>query len=372
MVPFKAYFNYAGLAPTTERIKQEMCRAQQEFDRVLFSEAGVEGYFQLLRDCREAADKMLGEPGISGISLMPNASFALSIAFRILQTVPEKVILTSDQEHPAVEAPLGLLSRRGLDVRKISAETSSEFAERVEAMVKRSAVGLIVLSHVSYKDGRILPVERVGEIASRARIPYLVDGSQAVGHITVDIRSIQPSIYVFSGHKWLFGPMGTGVLWVASSIAGVNEELGYSWAARSGGEDMGGKLEAGTMNLALISGLLEAMREATKQLEQRFHTLTRLRVEIDRRLSVLPFVSRVLSRSAWTGPYAPGILTYCLPDHIPSWHFAESLFNRSHVVVKPFKPPERPNAIRISFAPWTSSDETESLIQALAAELGHV
>jgi selenocysteine lyase/cysteine desulfurase len=353
-----AYFNYAGLAPEASGFERH--KVDHEFQRELFSEMGVELYLSLLKDCRDAIAKLLGVSVSDHISIVPNASFGLNLFINALQLKPGRVVITSDQEHPAVNMSLEYLRRIGVMIK-----TERKIAEQVE----RDQVALIVISHVSYKDGRILPVENIGRIAKRSGIPYIVDGAQAVGHISVDVESIQPSVYVFSGHKWLFGPMGTGGMFVERNFAEKHGGAWSSWASKPEAP-YGSRFESGTMNLGLIAGLLEAVRHALSSREQRYHDLCVLGGEIMHRLS--HNTSWTLVR--WEGEHAPGILTYLLPDGIEPQRFTDDLLDHHGVVVKPFDPTEfdpqkQPNAVRISFWPWTREEEIRRLVEGIDKEI---
>jgi cysteine desulfurase/selenocysteine lyase len=76
---------------------------------------------------------------------------------------------------------------------------------------------LVALSHVSNALGTINPVRQVVEMAHARGVPVLIDGAQAVPHLSVDVRALDCDFYVFSGHK-MFGPMGIGVLYGKRSL----------------------------------------------------------------------------------------------------------------------------------------------------------
>ncbi|MBC8123951.1 MAG: cysteine desulfurase [Gemmatimonadaceae bacterium] len=71
---------------------------------------------------------------------------------------------------------------------------------------------LVALVHLSNALGTINPVRELIELAHRRGIPVLVDGAQAIPHLSVDVQELDCDFYVFSAHK-LFGPTGVGVLY---------------------------------------------------------------------------------------------------------------------------------------------------------------
>jgi selenocysteine lyase/cysteine desulfurase len=112
-------------------------------------------------------------------------------------------ILTTDEEHPGLLAPLGRARRgRGVSVRMVP------FGELAAAVGARTR--LVACSHVSWVSGRVMDVS-----ALRATgVPVLLDAAQALGAIPVDVRALGCDFYAASGQKWLCGPEGSGCLYV--------------------------------------------------------------------------------------------------------------------------------------------------------------
>jgi selenocysteine lyase/cysteine desulfurase len=361
----QAYFNHAGLGRPSLAIIERMRAAEIEYRDFLFSEAGVELYLSTARECRTAIARLLGLATPAGISLMGNATTAVQLVLTALGATlqPGDSIITSDQEHPCVVRPLNMLARRGAQVTEIGADAEESFLSRIDDEVRRRRPAFVILSQVSYKDGRILPVAAIGELLAHTAIPYIVDGSQALGHVPIDVPASRAWAYIFSSHKWLGGPWGTGGLWTSEHFAAHNRVTLSNW------EDdrdppSGGRYEGGTMSYATIVGLREACRDFAGHQATRFDMLTRLREQIITRLDG---VYR-LADSLWRDRHAPGIVTYLMPSGRDSWTLAEDLLEKYAVAIKPFRPPEVPDAIRISWSPATTAAEVDLLIRAIHAE----
>jgi len=84
-------------------------------------------------------------------------------------------------------------------------------AEAVEALMT-PRTRILAFAHVSNALGTILPVRRLIAAAKARGIVTLIDGAQAVPHLSVDVQALGCDFYAFSGHK-LFGPTGIGVLY---------------------------------------------------------------------------------------------------------------------------------------------------------------
>jgi selenocysteine lyase/cysteine desulfurase len=112
-------------------------------------------------------------------------------------------ILTSDEEHPGLLAPLGRArARHGVKIKMVP------FAELPGAVT--SSTRLVACSHVSWVSGRVMDVPAL--VASGAAV--LLDAAQAIGAIPLDMRELGCDFYAASGQKWLCGPEGSGCLYV--------------------------------------------------------------------------------------------------------------------------------------------------------------
>jgi selenocysteine lyase/cysteine desulfurase len=124
-------------------------------------------------------------------------------------------VLTSDEEHPGLLAPLGRAVRRhGISVRVVP---FGEIAAAVSAATK-----LVACSHVSWVSGRLVDTAALAATG----VPVLLDAAQAIGAIPVDVEELGCDYYAASGQKWLCGPEGSGCLFVRESRL---EELLVPW-----------------------------------------------------------------------------------------------------------------------------------------------
>ncbi|HEX5909323.1 MAG TPA: aminotransferase class V-fold PLP-dependent enzyme [Thermoleophilaceae bacterium] len=120
-----------------------------------------------------------------------------------LELEPGDEILTTDEEHPGLLAPLGLaMRRRGVQVRVVPFDA---IAAEVRAETR-----LVACSHVSWLNGKVVDTAGLRE----AGAPVLLDGAQGIGAIPVDVAELGCDYYAGSGQKWLCGPVGSGYLWV--------------------------------------------------------------------------------------------------------------------------------------------------------------
>ena len=114
-------------------------------------------------------------------------------------------VLTSDEEHPGLLAPLAAARvLRGVSVRAVPfTEVAGEAGPSTR---------LIACSHVSWQTGRVADAEALAATG----VPVLLDGAQGLGAVPVDVRTLGCDYYAASGQKWLCGPPGSGYLYVRS------------------------------------------------------------------------------------------------------------------------------------------------------------
>jgi selenocysteine lyase/cysteine desulfurase len=120
-----------------------------------------------------------------------------------LELGPGDEVLTSDQEHPGVLAPLGVgRARRGFEVRVVPFDdVAAEVGPRTQ---------LVAVSHVSWHTGRMADTEALAGVDAQV----LLDGAQGLGAVPVDVKALGCDFYAASGQKWLCGPNGLGYLYV--------------------------------------------------------------------------------------------------------------------------------------------------------------
>lgn len=147
-------------------------------------------------------------------------------------------IVLTDFEHASEELVVNIRARHSPAIaikkleeadRILNGTFKHGFGERVATAAEGFQRPLFIISHVPYSCGIRMPIASMAETI-RSRHPnglILIDGAHAVGHIDVDLSTIDFDYYVFSGHKWLFGPAALGVV-VLGRAPSSNETLRLS------------------------------------------------------------------------------------------------------------------------------------------------
>lgn len=158
--------------------------------------------------------------GTDEIAMFESATRAWGAALASIALGPGDRVLISPMEYGSSYLSLLHLARRsGLRVEVLPVDVDglvsiAELRERIDERVK-----LVAMTHVPMHDGLIYPVAAIGRVTREFGIPYLVDASQSVGQMPVDVREIGCDLLVGCGRKFLRGPRGTGFLYARREFA---------------------------------------------------------------------------------------------------------------------------------------------------------
>lgn len=212
---------------------------------------------RLIYDTREKLAALFGTPDPSRIAFTCNATEALNIAIHGAIHPGEHVITTAC-EHNSVLRPLYLKEKEGTELTIIPADKKGRIRyDLLESSVK-SNTSAIVLTHASNLSGNVTDLAFVSNFAKKHGLLLIVDASQTAGSLPINVVKMGIDLLCFTGHKGLFGPQGTGGLYVREGLTLSPLKSGGSGVHsfdRQHPTDMPTALEAGTLNGHGIAGL---------------------------------------------------------------------------------------------------------------------
>jgi cysteine desulfurase family protein len=251
--------NAATSYPKPESVYQAVMHAMREIGvspgrggHRLSLEAG-----RIMFQAREAAAALFCAPDSSRMIFTHSATESLNMALRGTLVAGDHVI-TSSMEHNSLARPLHLLEKQGVTLTTVQAGPdgiiNSEDVRR--ALTPRTR--MIAIGHVSNVSGTIQPIDLVSVIAREAGALFLLDAAQSAGSVPIDVVASAIDLLAVPGHKGLYGPQGTGLLYAAPSVK-LMPLLAGGTGTNSTSEDqpdtMPDGFEAGTHNLPGIAGL---------------------------------------------------------------------------------------------------------------------
>ena len=157
--------------------------------------------------------------GEAGVTIFTkNTTEAINMVAQGLSWKPGDRVVTTILEHHSNLLPWRALGKQGvsLDVIGINADYSLDLAA-LEESLERGGVRLVAVTHASNVLGVTTPVPEIARMCQKHGALLLVDAAQSLPHMPVDVSQLGCDFLCFSGHK-VFGPTGTGVLWMREAI----------------------------------------------------------------------------------------------------------------------------------------------------------
>lgn len=327
------------------------------YDRVRRSTALVEA-------CRDELANLSGTTLADHLVFTANATTAVNT---ILNGIPIKgKILLSPLEHNAIMRPLFRLKESGKiagwELLPHRADGSIDVS-RLPA-VRLNDTSLVIINHQSNVNGVIQPIEEICNWIN-GRLPILIDTAQSFGENPVEIDRWRVDYQVFTGHKHLLGPTGTGGFFVRNP----NQMSPYIYGgtgSRSDSFEMPGflpdRFEAGTPNIVGIAGLLAALQNRPNP-RHNHHDLIQMLDEMEK----IPGIKLLRSLR----PESQGELFSMVPERLSTASLATALEEqgievRSGLHCAPLAHEtlgtSKSGAVRFSLSPYHTVDDLQTLI----------
>jgi cysteine desulfurase/selenocysteine lyase len=329
-----------------------------------------------LDDARHRLNRFVNGKAPERFVFTLNCTDALNMAIKGVLNDGDHVV-TTDLEHNSVSRPLVALAEAGrITLTRVAADGSGTIDPDAVKRAITPTTRLVVVNHASNVLGTVQPVAEIGRVVREAEpVLFLVDAAQSAGTVPIDVQAMHIDLLAAPGHKGLFGPTGTGFLYV-----GPRAKL-RPWREGGTGGDSSTPvqpsefpyyLEGGTPNVLGVAGLvagLDFVEERTPGAirEHEVALCDRLRDKLEdaggfeffghrdpaRRVGTISFRT-----AAIPAPELGGILDQAFDIAIrPGLHCAPYV-HRSFGTF-----PE--GTVRVSPGPFNTTDDIDQLIEAL-------
>jgi len=258
----KNYLNTASLGPMLNTVSDRIVSTMKTLQRK------VNTGHNLIAPIREKVANYLNAD-TEEIAFTRNSTEGMNIAARSLPLQKgDEVLITSD-EHIGGAAPwIALQQEIGIVIKIIRQDSSNtNYLQTLsDAITQKTKV--ISVSHILCTTGEILPVKKISKLCKQKGIFCCIDGAQALGSVAIDLQNIDPDFYTTCGHKWLFGPYGTGILFINKRVlpicrtqyVGAYSDAKFNLQTKTlKYKNSADRLEYGTRNVPNICGLGEAI-----------------------------------------------------------------------------------------------------------------
>jgi len=208
------WLNFSGTTPIPNFAKKTIA----EF----FDEYGEYGVFATRFTHSKVRGRILDHLGKllhcdpNRIGLTHNTSEGMNLFSHSIDLKPNTKILVWEDEYPSNVYPWEHWKNKGVSIEFVKSGKSPEESEGFFLeKLKTSDVSLVSLSPVHWCTGIPLPLERIRKFCRENSIFFVIDGSQGVGNIPIDLGELEPDFLVSAAWKWLLGPLGLGFVYLS-------------------------------------------------------------------------------------------------------------------------------------------------------------
>lgn len=358
------YLNTGTLGPCRRATVHETLKRWEDLESNPVSFYGKFGAEPVAEKTRSVAASFLGcDPG--EIVVTSSTTSGMNAIAQGLRLKPGDRILTTNHEHGG-----GLLCWKyfekyyGAVIDTVSFAPEEHDTEAVLSRIRsgiRKETKLITVSHVLSSTGLRMPVTEISALARSHGVLCIVDGAQAAGAIHVNVRELGCHAYATSGHKWLMGPKGTGLLYIAKEAQSIIRPMQFEESYNTYNDTNG------VVNLAAILGLAVAIEhlESIGIAKVEEHNLS-LRNRLYGRLTNSKRLKLV---SPAAGPLAAPMVAAVLPEDINKKAFVQMLLDKHRLSIRPTHDQFGFNGIRFSTHIFNTAGEVDYAAAVVEKEL---
>ncbi len=378
----KTYFNYGGQGPLPTPSLEAITASWQRIQELGPFTGDVWPFIASeVNSTRRQLAQWCGVPP-HRLALTENVTSGCVLPLWGLPFAAGDRMLISDCEHPGVVAACVELARREnlaidtLPVKQLRGDQASTDAGVLRGLEERLTprTRLVVLSHLLWNTGQIMPIVGVAEhLQHHPQQPFLlVDAAQSFGQIPVAAAAAAADIYGFTGHKWACGPEGLGGVALSERVLEEAQPTVIGWRSLrdESKADLNSsdpfhhdsrRFEVATSCVPLMAGLRTSMAllEAEGSAEDRLASIQRLSGSLWRTLDQLKGVEPLLTVAP-----ASGLVSFQLPGAAAASDLVKQLGNQG-VWIRDLADP-------ICLRACTHVSCTETEIEALGTAVGTI
>jgi cysteine desulfurase/selenocysteine lyase len=256
------YLNHAAVGPLSVRAHEAMARHAD--DQRDFGALHWKAWYAEIDRVRESAARLIGAQP-DEIAILKNTSEGLSFVGAGLRWEAGDNVVTTALEFPSNWTPWKRLeSERGVECRAAALPTVDALAPLIDGRTR-----LVTVSSVAFHNGYTADLEAIGELCAERNVLFCVDAIQSVGVLPIDVRRSRIDFLAADGHKWMCGPEGAAIFYVAAEKRELLEVIESGWTnIQRQGKFIGAepiwqvdarRFEAGSLNTNGIYGLRAAL-----------------------------------------------------------------------------------------------------------------
>lgn len=371
----KVYLNNAATSyPKPETVVSAVSRFINSMPFHSSRSGFSEGKDDILDACRKKLASLINTKKQSNIIFTSGATESLNLAI-FGNRFSEAHIITTAAEHNSVLRPLKLLEKQGkisLDI--VEADSSGIINPKSICKKINKKTKAIIVNHCSNVTGLGIDLEEIGQITNSNGIKFIVDASQSIGSINIDVEKFSIDILAFTGHKQLFGLQGIGGIFIKDDLSleplkvggtGVKSELLFQ------PDYMPVYYEAGTQNysgiVSLNAGLDFIFETGIEEIRNKKNELFRFLIQ---EMANIPGITMYSDNSREKNPVLPfNINRFSPEDTVYILENSYGIITRSGLHCAPlihqFIGTSPLGCARISLSYFNTFEEIEYLLKSL-------
>ena len=223
----------------------------------------------IYENARARVQRFIHAPSAREVIFTKNATEALNlVAYSYGLTnigAGDEIVLTVAEHHSNLVPWQQVAKAKGAVLKYIYLEADGNLSQQDIEMKITARTKLVAVTQVSNVLGLVNPVREIADRAHAVGAVIVVDGSQSIAHMAVDVQALGADFFAFSGHKML-SPMGIGVLWGRAELLDAmppfltgGDMIEYVTEQHTDFAELPAKFEAGTQNVGGAAGLTAAI-----------------------------------------------------------------------------------------------------------------
>ncbi len=228
------YLNCANMSPVLKSVKEAGINALERRTRPWkLTDKDWFGDAEVLR--KNAAN--IFQTSEDNVAIIPSTSYGLATAAKNIDVKTGKSIVVIEDQFPSNFYVWDDLSKK-LDLKIITIKKQYDKLLTDSILEKiNSETGIVAIPHCHWIDGLLIDLERISKAVKEVNAYLVLDLSQSLGVLPIDINKIDPDFAVAVGYKWMLGPYSLGYMYVSPKWHNKGKPLEYNWSTRKGSED---------------------------------------------------------------------------------------------------------------------------------------
>ena len=232
------YLNCSYLSPLLKRVEQAGVEGVRGKSRPW--ETTPDRFFHDSETVRSLFAELIHAEEPNQVAIMPAVSYGMATVVNNLPKSPGKQIIIAEEQFPSNVYPWEAYAKRtGNSIKRIAAPVGEKRGEKWNEAILNSinnSTLLVALGNVHWTDGTVFRIREISEKVHSFGGYFVMDGTQSVGALPLNVQDVNPDALICAGYKWLMGPYGISLGYFGPRLTG-GIPLEEGWIVRKNSED---------------------------------------------------------------------------------------------------------------------------------------